>query len=310
MIISASRRTDIPRFYYDWLLSRLREGFVLVRNPMNPQQVSRVALGRGAVDGIVFWTKDPAPMSGRLAELGDYSWYMQYTLNAYGHEIEGALPPLDSRIETFKRLAAETPSPASLVWRYSPVVVSARYPEQFHLEQFERIAERLRGHTLKCNLSFLDFYEKIRPKMKQLGAIEQTQKEMAALARKFEAIAKKNGIALGACGNLDVEQAGIARAKCLDAAWLGRVSEKRYKTKKDTGQRANCFCDMSVDIGSYNSCRNGCVYCYANRADGAVGCRSERFDIASPMLCDALRAGDHVTEREMPLLEQFQTSLF
>lgn len=117
MIISASRRTDIPAFYAKWFMNRIRERYVLVPNPYNPKQISRIALNPDVVDCIVFWTKNPAPMLRELDRLGAYNYYFQYTLNPYGPEAENCLPPLQARIETFKRLS-EKIGKERMIWRY------------------------------------------------------------------------------------------------------------------------------------------------------------------------------------------------
>lgn len=133
MIISASRRTDIPAFYAPWFFNRLQEGYLLVPNPFDPRTLSRISLGRDVVDCIVFWTKNPAPMLPRLGELSGYNYYFQYTLNPYGADLEKHLPPLEKRIETFKRLSDKV-GRDRVVWRYDPILTNAACDVDFHCE--------------------------------------------------------------------------------------------------------------------------------------------------------------------------------
>lgn len=149
MIISASRRTDIPAFYAPWFLNRLGEGHVLVPNPFNPRSVSRVSLRPDAVDCIVFWTKNPAPMLPRLGELNGFKYYFQFTLNPYGKDIERNLPSIEERIETFRKLS-EMIGKERVVWRYDPILINETYDTRFHREAFARLARKLSNHTERC----------------------------------------------------------------------------------------------------------------------------------------------------------------
>lgn len=172
MIISASRRTDIPAVYADWLLSRLREGYVCVRNPFSYHQVSKIVLNPDVVDAFVFWTKNPAPLMKHLPELEKYMYYFQFTLNAYGREVERNLPSLENRIETFRELASRI-GKERIIWRYDPIGISQAYPVDWHLEQFERLAKALEGCTETCVISFLrdQFPGSIPVRYKQSAAI-------------------------------------------------------------------------------------------------------------------------------------------
>ena len=168
MIISASRRTDIPAFYAPWFFNRLQEGYLLVPNPFDPRTLSHISLGRDVVDCIVFWTKNPAPMLPRLGGLSGYNYYFQYTLNPYGADLEKHLPPLERRIETFKRLSDKV-GRDRVVWRYDPILTNATCDVDFHCEAFARIAHALRDHTTTCMLGFIDHYRHIRGVLGALG---------------------------------------------------------------------------------------------------------------------------------------------
>ncbi len=158
MIISASRRTDIPAYYSDWFFNRIKEQYVLARNPRNFRRISRVPLSPNVVDGIVFWTKNPAPMLAKLDKLKDYTFYFQFTLTPYGRDMEpGIGSKQDSIIPSFQRLA-DTIGPERVIWRYDPVLLSDVYTEKYHLKHFEKLAGRLSGYTRRCTISFLDMY--------------------------------------------------------------------------------------------------------------------------------------------------------
>lgn len=182
MILSASRRTDIPAFYSDWFYRRVKEGRVCVRNPLNPHQVSEIPITPEVVDCIVFWTKDPAPMLDRLEELGDYMYYSQYTLNAYDRRIEPRVPDMDQRLETFRRLA-ERLGKERVIWRYDPILLTGDLDPDYHARAFRRIAEELKGCTEKAVISFVDVYPARNKKaLEALGTLlpgEDTLRELA-----------------------------------------------------------------------------------------------------------------------------------
>jgi Domain of unknown function (DUF1848). len=160
MIISASRRTDIPAFYSEWFLNRIKAGFLIVRNPMNPKQLSRIVLTPDVVDCIVFWTKNPTPMLPKLDELKDYNYYFQFTLTGYGQDIERNLPSKkDVLIPAFLELS-EKIGAHRVIWRYDPILINSKYSEEYHVSAFKQIAEALNGHTEKCVFSFVDRYRK------------------------------------------------------------------------------------------------------------------------------------------------------
>lgn len=308
MILSVSRRTDVPRYYFEWFLHRLEEGYVLVRNPMNPHMVSRVALNPDVVDCIVFWTKDAGPMLAKLDALKEYAYYVQFTLNPYGVEMESGLRPREERLQTFLQLSEKIGAERT-VWRYSPVLLNDVYAEQAHLAFFEKTAAALQGHTLQCKLSFLDMYEKIRENMRALkvGAIENAVQ--IRLAKQFLEIAKRYGIQLSACGNLALPTAGIPPAKCVDDGLVSRVLGEEIRLGKDNGQRGECSCVASVDIGAYNTCLHGCAYCYANISDVGVQRVTAQFSVDSPLLCSTLGLRDVVKERTVKRLRGGQTQM-
>lgn len=160
MILSVSRRTDIPNYFSDWFINRIREGYLYVRNPMNAHQISRIALSPETVDCMVFWTKNPENMLGQLDFLRDYTYYFQFTLTGYGREVEPGLPhKREKLIPVFRRLS-EKIGKQKVIWRYDPVFISQKYTVEYHLRAFAEIADSLAGYTEKSVISFMDMYEK------------------------------------------------------------------------------------------------------------------------------------------------------
>ena len=304
MIVSASRRTDIPRFHFDWLLGRFEEGFALVRNPAVRTRVSRVILSPDTVDCVAFWTKDPSVLLARKTELDRVCpspYFVQFTLNAYGADVEAGLPRKARLLETFRSLA-DALGPDRVVWRYSPILLGGAYDIAHHMQWFEAFAARLEGSTRTCRISFLDMYPKIAGRMAALGFVGVPEEAKAALALRLAELGAARGIEVGGCGDGALDDAGLARAGCIDAAVVERVAGVRAKRAPGGARRGACRCSPSVDIGTYDTCANGCVYCYANPGTSAAPCgaadpwRLRRYDPASPMLCDELAPDDTVEE--------------
>jgi hypothetical protein len=285
LIISASRRTDIPAFYSDWFLRRLAAGFVLVPNPFFPQQLRRVDLAPEAVDCIVFWTKNPGPLLPRLDSLAGYCYYFHFTLNPYGPRIETALPEQPELIATFQALS-ERIGRERVVWRYDPILFSAAHGLNYHLEQFARLAERLGPYTERCVISFLDFYEKTVRNMAAVAPYDPGDAQLAELAAGLARIARDHGLVLETCcERLDLDAIGIRHGRCIDDRLIARLSPKPVRFRKASGQREGCGCVASVDIGVYNTCRHDCLYCYANQNRTRVAQRTAAYDPDAPLLC-------------------------
>jgi len=264
MIISASRRTDIPAYYSDWLLNRIKERYVDVRNPMNKNQIRRISLEPDAVDCIVFWSKNPEPLLDKLQFLDGYAFYFQFTLNPYDNDIETKLPPKKEIIETFKKLSDRI-GPQKVIWRYDPVLLNNRYTVTYHIDKFNEFARQLKSFTEKVIFSFIDFYRKISVNVKIHGIAEITTGEKNTLAGNFSGIAKENSLLIDTCAEgIDLSAFNIGRGKCVDDTLIAKITGRDFSAKKDKNQRVECGCAASVDIGEYNSCINGCVYCYAN----------------------------------------------
>lgn len=311
MIISASRRTDIPAFYAPWFFNRLREGYVLVPNPFNPSAISRVSLNPDVVDCIVFWTKNPAPMLPRLGELAPYKYYFQFTLNPYGTDIERHLPPLARRIEIFKRLSDKI-GRERVVWRYDPILTNEKYDVNFHCEAFDRIAHALRGYTETCMLGFIDHYRHIRSALGALGIGTLRRDEIERMAVSFRQSALNASIALNTCTvKIDLQHLDIPAGMCIDGRLIERIAGYTVSAKKDKNQRQICNCLESIDIGTYESCLNGCVYCYAIKGSyNTAQYNRRKHEPESPLMLGHVEEGDVIRDRTMRSLRSGQRTLF
>lgn len=307
LILSVSRRTDIPNYYAQWFCSRIREGYLFVRNPVNPHQISRIDLSPDLVDCIVFWSKNPRNMMGHLDELADYSYYFQFTLTGYGRDIEPNLP--DKRrvlVPLFQELS-EKIGKQRVIWRYDPILINERYTFAYHRKAFAEIAASLKGCTDRVVISFLDFYGKTRRNTRNLRIQKPDTPQMLEIAAEFAEIAKRNQMRVESCAEeLNLEEAGVLHGSCIDRRLIEEILGCSLKGRKDKGQRPACGCMESVEVGVYDSCPNGCRYCYANENFGRVEENLRKYDVNSPLLCGSLGAGDVVTERKMRTLRDPQ----
>lgn len=300
MIISASRRTDIPAYYSEWLINRMREGFVYVKNPMNPNQVSRIDLSYEVIDGIVFWTKNPLPMMKYIDIFKSIPYYFQFTLTSYSNDIETGLPSKNTvLIPTFIELS-NTIGADRVIWRYDPIVLSEKYTVEYHIRYFEKMARRLSGYAKRCTISFLDIYRNTEKNMRHLGIKAISQEDMHMIARTFSDIASANNISLSTCTEkIDLAEYGIKHAKCIDPEIFEQITGNKYRHIKDRNQRSECGCAPSIDIGAYNSCLNGCLYCYANYNKSAVPSNNAMHDPASPIIIGKVTPEAKITDRQI-----------
>ena len=299
MILSVSRRTDIPAFYSEWFFNRLKEGFVLVRNPMNIHQVSRIVLSPEMIDCIVFWSKNPRPMLSRLDELKDYMYYFQFTINPYDKGLELGVPKKEGIISTFKELS-EKIGKKRVIWRYDPILLTEKMGIEYHVQYFEEIAKRLEGYTDTCVISFVDLYKKTKRNLKDTTAREPSIKEMLEIATKLFLIANKYGITIQTFAEeISLESVGIKHGRCIDNALIEDLLGVKLVVSKDPTQRKECGCVQSIDIGEYNTCAHGCKYCYANFREETVSSNRAAHDPKSPLLVGCLGPDDKVTDRKL-----------
>lgn len=311
MIISASRRTDIPSNYSEWLFHRLKEKYVLVRNPMNIHHISKIDLSPEVVDGIVFWTKNPTPMLKRLEELQKYNFYFQFTLTAYGQEVETGLPSKNKVIiPSFQRLSKEI-GKEKVIWRYDPIFVNENYTIDYHCRYFEVLASKLAQYTEKCTISFLDFYRNTERNIKPLHIQPITGEQQMEIVEKLVGIAQRYHLHLDTCAeSCDFGKFGVSRASCIDKVRFERIGRYKLNVEKDKNQRGECGCAASIDIGAYNTCRNGCLYCYANYSCASVNNNFGKHNSESPLLFGEINEEDKIKERNVKSFIDRQMTLF
>lgn len=301
MIVSASRRTDIPAFYPEWFLNRLKEGYAYVRNPMNPKQVSELRLNHDTVDCFVFWTKNPGPMMKWLDMLDDmdYPYYFQFTLTAYGPDLEPGLPDKNELVRCFRKLS-ERMGPERVVWRYDPILLGGSYDVDFHIRWFEQLCRSLDGFTDACVISFLDMYARIRREMERRGIRNMGREDILRISASLGDTAARHHIAISTCcEDIALSDYGIRKGKCIDDRRIARITGRCLDVKKDDTQRESCGCVKSVDIGTYHTCAHFCRYCYANTSPAQVEANRMRHDPSSPLLIGGLNGDEKITVRDM-----------
>jgi nucleotide-binding universal stress UspA family protein len=288
MIVSASYRTDIPAFYGEWFRNRFRAGFARVANPYGGKPYD-VPL-RAGVDGFVFWTRNAAPFLPVLREVrqAGYPFVIQYTVTGYPRALETATTPPDKAVATIRALAAEF-GPRAVVWRYDPIVATNLTPPDWHVDSFTRLADALTGAVDEACVSWATIYKKTARNMATAARaghfgwedppLEGKQALLATLAER----AAERGLAFTLCSQEHLLGPGIAPARCIDAGRLADIGGRPFRVKTK-GNRPGCLCAESRDIGDYDTCPHGCVYCYAVSSRSLAKRRYQDHDPASPSL--------------------------
>ena len=301
----------MPNYYSEWFCNRINERFLYVRNPMNAHRISRIDLSPEVVDCIVFWTKNPANMLNRLDHLKNYQYYFQFTLTGYGKDVEPGLP--DKRgelIPTFQKLSGKIGA-QKVIWRYDPIFISQHYTMNYHLKAFKEIACSLNGYTRKVVISFVDLYAKTQRNTVGLQIEPLTDQGMLEMAEQLVDIAEKYGMTVESCAErIDLQSVGVQHGSCIDKKLVEEIIGCKLIVDKDKNQRTECGCCESVETGTYNTCKNGCRYCYANSSDTVVNENVAAYDVNSPLLCGSVGPDDKITERKVKSLKDNQMSLF
>ena len=294
MIINTGQRTDIPAFYADWFVNRLKAGFVLVRNPYNPRSVTRYRLSPEVVDLIGFCTKNPAPMLPHMDLLRPYGQFWYVTITPYGKEIEPGVPDKREVLDSFRRLS-DTVGPDRMGWRYDPVFISGEYPAERHIRAFEYMAQTLSGYTRTAVISFVDLYEKTKRNFPEVRPV--TAEQRLLLGKAFVEIAGQYGMTVRPCGEGDeLAPFGADCSGCMTVAMYEQALGRRLKVPKTAPARKECACYLGGDIGAYNTCGHLCRYCYANYDAATVRKNLAAHDPESPLLIGRLEPGDQVHE--------------
>ncbi|PJI09543.1 MULTISPECIES: DUF1848 domain-containing protein [Clostridium] len=299
MIVSVSRRTDVPHFYSEWFFNRVKDGFVYVINPFNVKQVSKVELTPNKVDCFVFWTKDAEPMLKRLNELEKFNYYFQFTITSYRRDVEKGVRRKSEILKTFKKLS-RTIGMEKVIWRYDPIFLNDFYTKEYHYKWFEKFCSELSGYTEKCVISFLDWYKKTERNTVELNITKINEKTMCEIGERLATIAAKYNIKMQTCSeSIDLSKYGIEKGKCIDDELISKIIKVPVSVKKDDTQRETCGCVKSVDIGQYNTCRHHCLYCYANFNHDLVEKNYLRHDLKSELLVGHIVGDEKITIRDM-----------
>ncbi len=266
-IISASRRTDIPAFYPEWFINRLKHEEVYVRNPYGGQ-VYRVSLRADDIHSIVFWSKNFSPLISRIGEIERISknLFFHFTISGIPEEIEQNTPEYKEALRDFICLSKRY-SPDRIVWRFDPVCITDRLPFDYYEEMFSMCAEKLKGSCVKCYISFVQKYKKALRNFENYSTHTlvdidmELQKEYAG---RLGRIAEKNGIKLYACCNDYLLSDSVYKGSCINSRELTGLFNDYSVSSPPAPTRKECACTKSIDIGSYDTCPHGCLYCYAN----------------------------------------------
>lgn len=274
MIVSASRRCDIPAHYAQWFINRVRHGWCTVPNPFNARQRAHVPLTPQDVDAFVFWTRDPRPIMpwlGELEALG-HRFIFQFTLVEYPGALHPGMPALEERIAAFKELA-QAIGPERVLWRYDPIMFSQQTDPDFHWSTFTHLARALSGHTRRVTVSLMEPYRKALSRLCKAHTwlAAPSGEKLRTLFADMAALAGSLGMEPVSCADESgLSSLGFAPGACVDGALLNSLFGLGVPHGKDARQRPACLCVPSKDIGAYGICPAGCAYCYATRSFDAA----------------------------------------
>lgn len=298
MILNTGQRTDIPAFYSAWFMNRVREGFVLVRNPFHPQAVTRYEIRPDLVDLIGFCSKNPEPMLPHVPVLDSMGfgqfWYV--TITPYGRDIEPGVPDKHRMLDVFRQLSALV-GKDRIGWRYDPILLNETYTADYHRRAFAAMADALEGAAETCVISFIQLYPKLSRTFPEARPL--TQEEKICLGKDLIHIAADHGMSIRTCGmgGLLVPY-GASSSACMTADLYQTAAGTPLRFPHYKPSRSECSCYLSCDIGAYASCAHFCRYCYANGDPRNIRGNMRRHDPASPFLIGASLPGDVIHQAE------------
>lgn len=298
MIINTGMRTDIPAFYAPWLRNRIREGYVLVRNPYRPDWITRYELDPEVVDCIAFCTKNPEPMLSYISELQRFHQYWFVTITPYGRDVEPNVPPKETVMQSFIRLS-EALGSHCVGWRYDPIFIDRTYTLERHIRDFAQMCRTLAGYTSVCVISFIDLYEKVKRNFPQARTV--TQQERFAIGKAFVEIGRQYGITVKSCAEgTELAAFGVDCSGCMTQETFETAIGSNLQVPRKKAQRTECACVLGTDIGAYDTCGHMCRYCYANYNYENVRRNMQMHDPNSPLLVGQLQEGEviHPAQQE------------
>ncbi len=308
MILNTGSRTDIPAYYSDWFYNRIREGYVLVRNPYYPSQIMKYMLSPDVIDVMVFCTKNPSPMLDRLSLLSAFDTFWFVTITPYGKDIEPYVSPKEQVIYAFQRLSEQVGA-NRVSWRYDPIFITDKYSIACHIAQFEQMAKTLSGYTKQCVVSFIDLYEKTKRNFSGVRGV--TASEQERLIATFSEIAKENDLQIHlCCENAKLVCENVDADGCMSKAVLEQALGCRLDVPKKKMARDACACLLGADIGVYNTCGHGCLYCYANYDRETVVKNMKMHRTDSPLLIGEVSEGDIIKPADQKSWKNGQLDIF
>lgn len=312
MILNTGSRTDIPAYYSEWFYNRVKEGYVLVRNPYYPSQVTKYLLNPSLIDAMVFCTKNPLPMLNDSASLKtlltifDTFWFV--TITPYEADIEPFVPPKDQVISSFQRLSGLI-GKQRISWRYDPVFITEKYSISYHIKQFAAMAKILSKYTSQCVVSFIDLYEKTKKNFHNIRSV--TNEEQELLIEAFSKTAGKYEMQIHlCCENVKLARENVDADGCMSKAVLEKALGCKLEVPQKKRARAECSCLLGADIGAYNTCGHGCLYCYANYDRATVVSNMKNHDPLSPFIIGNRREDDSVKDAVQKSWKNGQLDLF
>lgn len=308
MILNTGSRTDIPAYYSDWFYGRIKEGYVLSRNPYYPTQITRYLLDPEVIDAIIFCTKNPFPMLDRLSLLSAFDMFWFVTITPYGKEIEPCVPPKELVVQYFQRLSGLI-GRERISWRYDPIFITDKYSVDFHIEQYLQMAKSLSGFTDQCVVSFIDLYEKTKRNFRGIRSV--TAEEQKKLIDVFSEIAKENGMQIHlCCENAELVRENVDADGCMSKAVLEKSLGCKLNVPGKRTARGECSCLLGADIGAYNTCGHGCLYCYANYDRDTVEKNRRRHHVSSPLLIGEVSEDDMIKQAQQKSWKNRQIDIF
>lgn len=296
MILNTGLRTDIPGFFSEWFYNRIDEGFVYVRNPYAKNHIYSYKLDPELIDCIIFTTKNPRPMFRNLEKIDKFNQYWHVTITPYGKEIEPNVPPVDEVIDSFKFLS-ERLGKEKVTLRYDPIFISEKYSLEKHIDSFDYILDSLSDYTTEAIISFIDLYEKTKRNFP--NAKEVTQDERLRIGEEFAKIGEKYNIKVKTCvEGTELERFGIDSSGCMTKEVIEKAINKNLNIPKQKARNGECYCLLNNDIGEYNTCDHGCLYCYANSNKRLVKRNLKLHDPKSPLLIGQIKEDDIIIERK------------
>ena len=294
MILFVSGRTDIPAFYSNWFINRVKAGFVDVRNPFNQKLVSRIYFSD--VDLIMFCSKNPLPMINKL-DILKVPVLFHVTITPYGKDVEPNIPDKRLIIEGVKKLSLVL-GIDNVVVRYDPIFLSDKYNVDYHIKAFDKLCKNLNGYVNKIIVSFMDEYKNVRSNKNILKYRAITKEDYKKIGEAFSKSAMDNGMSVQTCfEDEDLTEYGFVKGECLSHELAYILTGKMFK-RSNVRKEKKCECVQMVDIGDYNSCMHMCKYCYANYDEKAVSSNFKRHDDNSSLLIGSIQSDDVIKVRK------------